>query len=238
MTIKIWAASKQGPRDENQDCILTNGWMSAGDAEYFQEIDQADLDKPLLVAIFDGMGGYTGGAFASHTAAFTMSLSQPQNELEIQKAVDKTNRELLNFTASNPKYAQMGCTFTGVLVTETSFTIAHVGDSPAYRFMHGVLAPLIELDRVPSPRNPSRYVLTQAIGRENIACRPETFPINSPLTLLLCSDGVTDVLSDEQLSKLLPATDPAHEIVSTALTSGTSDNTTAVVIEISPRERN
>lgn len=201
-----------------------------------------------LWLVADGVGGRTGGDIASSIVCTTMfeCVSRGQSLLS---AVEASHQAILSAVAAGRGAAGMGSTVVAVRVTEREFELCWVGDSRAYVWDgrlarlsrdHNHVSELLdrnEITREQAASHPQRHVITQSLGGFASAelvpghlqaeLRPDQY-------LLLCSDGLTDELSDSLIAHLLAdhRTPRAQvdALMSAALDAGGHDNITAVVI--------
>ena len=196
-----------------------------------------------LFAVADGMGGHNAGEVASAMALDKLATALQGRKalpatraLALVKAFDLANRHVFNGAQRNREQAGMGCTLSAVLFASPLLVGAHVGDSRIYRLRGGELVQLTKDHSVPE----MPHVLTRAIGSH------ETVPVDTFTTrlepedvFLLCTDGVTNVLPDAMLARLLgnarrtPAA--AVDAVLRAALRNARDNLTAVVLRIERR---
>ncbi|NPV91397.1 MAG: Stp1/IreP family PP2C-type Ser/Thr phosphatase [Firmicutes bacterium] len=210
-----------------------------------------------FLAVADGMGGHQAGEVASQLAVATLDRvvqgveDDPQPGLTLERAFLEANTEVWRQGQSNPDFYGMGTTLTAVLVGDKSLSAAHVGDSRLYLCREGKLRQLTsdhsvveELLRsgVISPQaavnHPFRHILTRALGTEksvNVDLIEETTMPGD--RLMLCSDGLTNLVSDQELEKILG--DPDHtpessvdELTELALKRGGHDNITVVIAHL------
>jgi PPM family protein phosphatase len=174
-----------------------------------------------LCAVADGMGGHLAGEVAAQLALAQLTNKAPElknikdQELEdwVKNVLIQANREVYESSTQNPVNEGMGTTLTALILREQKAVIAHVGDSRAYLWKDGNLIPLTvdhslvgELVRMGqiSPEeaetHPQRHVLVRAIGAAN------DIEVDSHLTewstgdvFILCTDGFTNVISEEEL---------------------------------------
>jgi protein phosphatase len=237
-------------RDENQDvaAALAIGRNSAeGSGEDF------------LLVVADGMGGHPAGDVASQIALNTLieafpALPDGDLGLALKQAYRRANEAVFQAGEDEPTHAGMGTTLTSALLHGKYATIAHVGDSRAYLLRgemltqvtrdHTVVAEEVAQGRITAEaarRDPRRNRLTHVIGTHP---RLESkLPAVFELTLLpgdrllLCSDGLYDVLDDGEMRLALVDQDPsdaARRLVEAATEQGTRDNATAVVAAAIP----
>ncbi len=217
--------------------------------------EDAYVWKPPLFAIADGMGGAKAGEIAAGIAADTLEGARG-GELqtdEVAALIAEANRRIWERSLADPATAGMGTTVTVALVDEAAGRVVfvHVGDSRAYRMRDGVLeqvttdhslvAELVEsgvLTPEEALRHPQRSAITRALGTEP-AVEPDVFTIEVvPGDLfLLCSDGLSDMLSEEQIAAAIERAegDPqaaGDELVKDANARGGDDNITVLLFEI------
>ena len=218
-------------REENQDAIVT-------DTE--------------LVAVADGLGGHAGGAVASTLATGLLSASFTGGSLdELAAAVRAANWVVWQRATDSPELEGMGTTLCAAgLVGDGALALVNVGDSRAYLAHEGsvrrltedhtVAAELVrdgELTQAEAVGHPQRHILTRALGmgpglRIDAFCRP----VAPGDLLLLCSDGLFNLVPDREIgSRLLSGSPPqetADALVELALSRGGGDNVSVVVAEI------
>jgi protein phosphatase len=196
-----------------------------------------------LFAVADGMGGHNAGEVASALALDTLAAAlrarkalQATPVLALEDAFKTANRRVFTAGQRNKKQAGMGCTLSAVLVASPLLVVAHVGDSRIYRLRGGGLVQLTTDHSV--PRMP--HVLTRAIGTDDTV-DVDTFTTRTAPddVFLLCTDGVTNVLPDPTIARLLESARRApgnavSEILRAAV-GYAKDNLTAVVLRIEGR---
>jgi protein phosphatase len=220
--------------------------------------DAALADPELqLFAIADGMGGHLGGEVASQVA-----LESVLSALQQKPDVPSTRHEKIllrdAFASANEAVAHeaeeralhgMGTTLTVVRFRERTAVISHVGDTRAYLVRRDRLQQLtrdqtvVELlvriglvRREDAHLHPDRHLLTQALGARD-GVKPDVLHVRVPKTarVLLSSDGLHDVVPEEQILELARLEDLDHavsELIDAANGYGGPDNVTAVLIEI------
>jgi serine/threonine protein phosphatase PrpC len=196
-----------------------------------------------LFAVADGMGGHNAGEVASALALDTLAASLRERTARpatrthaLMDAFGTANRHVFQAARRNKAQAGMGCTLSAVLLAPPLLLGAHVGDSRIYRLRGGSLEQLTEDHSVPW----MPHVITRAIGAE-ATVNTDTFttPTEPEDVFLLCTDGVTNVLPDLTIARLLessrrvPAT--AVDAILRAALPTAKDNLTAVVLRIEAR---
>jgi protein phosphatase len=209
-----------------------------------------------LYAVADGMGGHDAGEVASEIAIQTLAHAQltTANPDELADAVVAANRAVIEGAHSGLGRPGMGTTITVAVIEANRLLIAQVGDSRAYLLHashlrqitrdHSLMAELIALgDITPAEArtHPQRSVITRVLGSE-LNTQPDLYELDivSGDRLLLCSDGLTGMIEDDRIEKLLKTyTDPqqaADALVEAARQAGGYDNVTVVVVDIEGTE--
>jgi serine/threonine protein phosphatase PrpC len=224
-------ASKTGQRKENED--FAGALMGAELPEPRQEV---------IAAIADGIGGAKGGRIAAETAVrgFLDGFCDLPETMEVQRAgatiVSALNSWINSLGRQDAKLAGMGCTFTALVLRGRLAHLLHVGDTRAYR-LSGERMTCLTTDHVRPEGTGRSNTLTRALGVEaEVRLDYATQPVALHDRFLLCSDGVHGFLSDQRIADILrqrsaPA-DAAGAIVAAALHSDSTDNCTALVLDV------
>ena len=217
--------------------------------------EDAYVCEPPLFAIADGMGGAQAGELASRVAAAAIEETavEASGEEGLVAIVRTANARVFERALQDPAVAGMGTTATVALVDEEAGTIAlaHVGDSRAYRYRDGVLEQLtsdhsLVGEMVRSGRltedeaavHPHRSVITRALGTEpEVEVDTSTIDVAPGDLLLLCSDGLSAMMRDDEIARVVGASggDPTvagEELVRAANAAGGDDNVTVVLFEL------
>ncbi len=223
----------------------------------------AVINEVGVWAVADGMGGHAGGEIAAQTAIATVQAEaaassrllgngQASPTDVLTDLISRAHDAILNRARSKSKLKGMGTTIVLLTIVSGPVPVAyivHVGDSRAYRFRSGTLTlltkdhTLIEkylergiLTAETAKTHPERHVLTRALGVGSTVNPTITaFPILPEDLVLLCSDGLTKMLEDEDVRTVLAAgeIDPirvCNRLVTAALDRGGEDNVTVVVV--------
>jgi PPM family protein phosphatase len=205
-----------------------------------------------ILAIADGVGGYEGGEIASSMAvevtlnAWREGPGSWSPGRRLYRAVQRANIEIYNRALVVPELRRMASTLTAAAVVDGTLYIAHVGDCRLYLVRHGriqqftkdhtVLAERVRLGLMSSARarrHPERSTLSRCLGHELIVAIDRiTMPLRQRDGLILCSDGLYNVLDDwelEQLSCGLDAASACRVLIDNANQRGSPDNITAAV---------
>lgn len=189
-----------------------------------------------MLAVADGMGGYLGGEVASHCVLHRLQTTHWDGirDAAIREALTRAADDLRDHAQRVPTLALMGATVAGALLDNDQLLHFNVGDSRIYRWRQGVLSQLSTDDRVSGSSR-----LTQALT----ASAPEPDPhlqttrLQHDDRLLLCSDGLSDTVSNEEIGEAL-GMDPdraADALLALALQRGASDNVSLVIARLSAR---
>ncbi|WP_418581968.1 Stp1/IreP family PP2C-type Ser/Thr phosphatase [Phascolarctobacterium succinatutens] len=215
--------------------------------------------EPSLFAVADGMGGYAAGEIASRSTikafeAATHSLRYEQEEQNIRKvmleAFDKANTHVYKMAVSNESYSGMGTTMTALyLPGDGHGYCCHVGDSRLYLFRndkleqlthdHTLVADLKEQGKITDEEafvHPQRNILLQALGvEETVNADFFSFRLQEGDRLLLCSDGLSDMLRAAEISRIIGCADPeqaADKLLEQSLDNGGRDNVSLILIDL------
>jgi serine/threonine protein phosphatase PrpC len=209
-----------------------------------------------LYAVCDGMGGARAGEVASEMACLGLVSLDPASsgKKELRTAVVNTNQAIVSRSLAEDHLLGMGTTLTAAMFKDGSLILAHVGDSRAYLFRDGDLVQLTndhswvgemvrrgELTAEQAAVHPHRSVITRALGTDReVEPDVKEVEVAEGDRILLCSDGLTGMVSDEQIAALLAGTDApqaaADALAKAALAGGGEDNVTVVVVDVMPGE--
>ena len=233
-------------RQENEDSY---GYWEPESEEQFRQ-------RGRLVIIADGMGGYEGGREASHLAVETVCQvysdsagQEPQPAL--LAALHEAHARIRQYALEHPNLRGMGTTCTAVSLTGGQLHFAHVGDTRLYLVRgeqisrlthdHSYVGRLVEsglLNPEEAQHHPQRHILTAALGSgDDVTPDSPTAPValHPGDILLLCTDGLWDLLRDEELMEILsryPPTEASQQLVQMAKSRGGPDNITLQILRI------
>ena len=211
------------------------------------------LARSPLFVVADGMGGAQAGEVASRIAveAFEPGLADASHpELELAALARAANARIFELSRANAEQAGMGTTLTAAYVGEQEVAIAHVGDSRAYCLRDGQLLRLTDdhslvdelmrqgrLTPEEAIGHPQRSVITRALGPEGVVeVDTRSFQGRDGDVYLLCSDGLTTMISEEQIAATLLAHPRLHDageaLIAAANQAGGRDNITVVLIRL------
>jgi serine/threonine protein phosphatase PrpC len=216
--------------------------------------EDAAFAGPYLQLVADGVGGAAAGEVASATTTYVVSAlaaADPDadgHEL-LAAAVARAHEELRRGTAEAPERAGMATTMTALLARADAVTLAHIGDSRAYLLRAGRLVRLStdhtfvqmmldegRLSPEEAATHPYRNVVLNAVNGQDPP-HPTVRPLDVRVgdRLLVCSDGLTDLVPDPSLAEILATADPddaAADLVDAALREGGRDNVTCLVSDV------
>ena len=207
----------------------------------------------------DGMGGHAGGEEASRITTEVIrhyleaNWDAPIESYDLlEKSIYQANEGILEDQAQHPERGDMGTTVVVILFRHGETWRAHVGDSRLYRFRENLLEQITsdhtwisqavragEITEDDAKHHPWRHVLSQCLGRRDLYEGIDIHKIEEILPgdrFLLCSDGLTEEVTDELINKSLTETDDLEEavgkLVQNAKDGGGSDNITVVLVAI------
>jgi serine/threonine protein phosphatase PrpC len=208
--------------------------------------------EAALFMVADGIGGYEGGEIASRMAvditveAYRLSPPAWGAAKRLHRAVQRANIEIHNRAIAVPELRRMGTTLTAAVVEGGMLSAAHVGDCRLYLARRGrvsqitkdhtVVAERVRMGLMSAARarnHPERSMLNRSLGQELIVSVDRlSMPLVQGDRVLLCSDGLYNVLEDHELEHLLRPGDAAaacKALIETANARGSADNLTAAV---------
>ena len=243
----ITAASRVGCiRSNNEDMVLVWDRYIRNDS-YRTEIDTASLDR-FVIALADGMGGHNAGEVASQETLSNLhffindlpSGMAPGDFYEtICEWLNSVNIRIASRGVANPELADMGTTLVGIISYDHKFYWINCGDSRLYRYRDGQLKQLTTDHSLSNMTGTKRHsnIITNCIGA---GCKTSfidqyefTDDIHSGDVFVLCSDGLNDMLPDEQIQQVLAEHAEANDLCQAAIDAGGYDNVSVCVIKVS-----
>jgi serine/threonine protein phosphatase PrpC len=208
-----------------------------------------------VFAVADGMGGAQAGEVASRIAARaferrrTVSDEEPA-EGQLEQIARAANREIHQLAQEDSSRAGMGTTLTAAMLRDDEVALGHVGDSRAYLLRDGQLKRLTKdhslveelrrqgrLTEEQAEEHPQRSIITRALGPEpDVNVDTMTFPARDGDVFLLCSDGLTTMVSDDEIRQILVGSrnlrQAVNKLVDAANRGGGRDNITAIAFRV------
>ena len=213
---------------------------------------------PPLFAVADGMGGAQAGEVASKLAAAALEDTDPgtiSGPEKVTQLIQEANRRVYERANADPSTSGMGTTMTVALVEGDAVTIGHVGDSRAYLVRNHELEQLTEdhslvnellksgkLSRAEAEVHPQRSVITRAVGTDpDVDVDAFVITVDIGDVFLLCSDGLTDMVADDDILQIVEKSPEdldrvTKSLVAAANRGGGEDNITVVAFAIAPGE--
>jgi PPM family protein phosphatase len=209
--------------------------------------------QPPLFAVADGMGGAKAGEVASAVAVQAVESARDSNEpaeAQLTEIVRAANRRIYDLAVADESRRGMGTTLTLAKVHGDEVSLAHVGDSRAYRVRDGELSQLTrdhslvaELERSgqitaeAAEHHPQRAIITRALGPEpDVEVDTYTLAGRAGDLFLICSDGLTSMISDDEIGSIVRSAgtldEAADALVRAANQSGGKDNITVILFRL------
>lgn len=209
---------------------------------------------PNIFIVADGMGGHNAGDYASKYCVefFTQRISDSNISspiANIEEAISATNDNLLSKAKENMELQGMGTTFVVATIYDKMMYIANIGDSRLYVISkdikqitedHSLVEAMVktgELDRNMARVHPNKNIITRALGA-NEDVEPDFFEVTleDGDIVLMCSDGLTNMLDDRMIDKIVKANESLEETVNTlvkeANNNGGKDNIAIIMIKV------
>lgn len=208
---------------------------------------------PNLFIVADGMGGHKAGDYASRFAVETLVKLAKESMIKdpvlfLRVAIEEVNSVLYDEAAGNPDLEGMGTTMVAAVIENNTMYVANVGDSRLYLLReeleqitrdHSLVEEMVALGRL--ERGSEAYlsqknIITRAVG----ICRTVDVdffevPMQECDYVLMCSDGLSNMVNDEEISKILKTTDTLEEqtenLINKANENGGKDNIAVILVE-------
>jgi serine/threonine protein phosphatase PrpC len=215
--------------------------------------EDALLAQPPLFAVADGMGGAQAGEVASRTAVECLTGGVEEGgdrEGDLSRRIEQANARIHELSRENAEQAGMGTTLTALYVDKDTVTLAHVGDSRAYLVREGRLVRLTEdhslvdelirqgrLTPEEAQEHPQRSVITRALGPEpDVEVDTLTQGARDGDIYLICSDGLTTMVSEERVEQILrehaSLREAGEALLKAANDAGGRDNITVILLRL------
>lgn len=251
MKLRITAISDKGcVRENNEDMVLIGKKLLRDDR--LQGSTEPDEKNPIfIVAVADGMGGANKGEVASEMVLeefreriYGVSSGLDDSALKdvISSLCQVIHQKILQESMSDPAKWGMGTTLIGLLCYEGRLIVINAGDSRLYRFRNGILKQISHdhsLRELSGNSNIPSNVIVNSFGGGNtfyVEIGPAGNRVLNGDIFLLCSDGVSDMLSDEEIETVLEREGFEDALVEAAKKKGGEDNISYVLVEISEME--
>ena len=236
-------------------CQTDVGLKRNSNQDFVYASDQKVGRLPSLLIVADGMGGHAAGDLASRVCVETaVSSIEGSGQTEtipiLAEAVQKANRAVLKKAAEKPEYAGMGTTIVAAVIDGNTLYVANVGDSRLYlidddridqiTLDHSLVAAMVRSGRI-SPEqmrnHPEKNIITRAVGgEENVEVDFFDVGLHKGDVVLLCSDGLTNMVEDEQIFRIVrrekTLRDAGQKLISAANSAGGRDNISVVLARL------
>ncbi len=250
MILKIAAQSDVGClRANNEDIALVQTEFVL-DAPV-QTILNTTQDAPVILAVSDGMGGHVGGEVASRLVvekllewrnAFSSDVDYQSVFIAIEKWITETNY-LINQHANTNGLQGMGATLVAVVFTSVAILAINIGDSRLYVYRNGWLRQITRdhsLRNLTDKANIPSNIIYNFLGVDK-PIFADYFNLEGKIqdddVLLLCSDGLSDMLSDEKIEEILKMGGSTRQLIEEAKKEGGKDNITAILTWINDEKQ-
>lgn len=236
-TVSVHAFTDVGlQRARNEDAVSVGGWLCQTHTGVVTTL-QIPVTLPVVCAVADGMGGHAGGHLASSIALNTLAglTEKCSTATDIAASLDYINEQICR-VGVDPELQGLGTTIAGVCITAENVIVFNVGDSRVYSIDDGFPQQISVDDSVHDAQGRTTNLITQSLGQP-AALTPHIagFPLRQG-GFLICSDGVSAVMSDADLRAAVRNTDLtacATAIIDATRESGAHDNFSFLLVQIS-----
>ena len=238
--------------------LLSAGTTHLGRLRANNEDEYIAMPEAGVFAVSDGMGGEAAGEIASRYFIETIQALFAKNSFtseaviaaSVENVFKYSNKRILEDAEENRGHRGMGCTGDLLVFWDTRYIIGHVGDSRVYLLRNGKLGQLTKdqslvqrwvdeglLTIEDARHHPSKNIILQAIGTQPVlSCDIQIGNPRHHDIFLLCSDGLTDMVEDSEIQRILCANgslqQKAGDLIEAALDAGGRDNVTVVLCEV------
>lgn len=251
-------------RDHNEDAFIIGAIIESENEIYLRLPLETSFIKNygLIVAVADGMGGHNAGEVASDMALNLISrqlMSTRKDRVQgeelmsiIRNSVVSAHEAINDIGIKNPEYSGMGTTIAGLFFCKDALYTFHAGDSRVYRLRnggllqmtkdHSVVQALVDggqLTAEDAYQHPRKNLITISLGGGDTKCEPEVtdkYSYYENDIFLICSDGLTDMVDEETMVKILDehisVKEKVDNLIAEANKNGGEDNITALLIAI------
>jgi serine/threonine protein phosphatase PrpC len=244
-------------REHNEDAFLLADLASGARWEDASIARWPVAKRGVLLAVSDGMGGAKAGEVASAISLEALcegmfnaraSGADKDDATRLRHVIERASRAVRE-AASRPDRRGMGATLTAVLVTPSVAYVAQIGDSRAYLFRDGTICQVTHdqsyvqmlvdagaISAEAAEHSPHKNLILQVMGQqEDVDVALGSLDFRAGDRLLLCSDGLTNMVTDEKIREIVSSGDPLDvvctKLVDQANSAGGDDNITVVVAE-------
>jgi len=252
-------------RSVNEDHILVGRFVKNSGSMGIEYLDNDDFLATfgMLFAVADGIGGEQSGEVASkitlqtierHFYSFERTYANIETFSDAVKAsAMRANDTVMHVAASGVEFTGMGCTLTGVCITRSGYLVFNAGDSRVYRYRNGFLKQLTEDDTLvniavrsgqmtyeEAAVSDARHTITNSIGGPNFNLKIKEGPeLRDADRLLICSDGLHDLVPIDRMEEIISHNDTQHagrSLLAEAKLNGGLDNISLILLHYSQFE--
>ncbi len=233
--------------------ITDIGMCRTMNQDYFYTSDMPVGNLPNLFLVADGMGGHNAGEYASrHTVETVVSVAQASHKTQpveiLGEAIQAANTELIEQASADGSMRGMGTTIVAAVIFDDRIYVANVGDSRLYLVDsqirqvtrdHSFVEEMVrrgEIGREAARTHPDKNIITRAVGAaKEVEIDFFEDSLQRGMEVLLCSDGLTNMVEDEEIRRILKGqrdtAEKAERLILAANQNGGKDNVTVVVID-------
>lgn len=246
MQLRIFAVCDKGcVREHNEDAVLIDKEIFRDESKHL--VANLDEKKKFFIAVADGLGEHNAGEIASEMVLQRMmqkielledNLPQDKIAEKINLWVKEIHQEILDEGTRDITRRGMGSTLIGVLIYEGNIYYLNVGDSRLYRYRRGNLMQISKdhslKEAMGDAKIPSNFLINSFGGGEKIFV--EFAPVGGKIfdgdVLLLCSDGLSGMVNDEEIEQIIGEENPLDKLLTKAKDKGGEDNISIVIVYI------
>lgn len=244
--IVLTAASRVGcVRSNNEDMVLAYDKFVRSEV-YQTEFLTENTDR-FVIAVADGMGGHNAGEVASadvleNLQFFINDLPQNLSSVEFNEMImvwlDSVNKMIASKGLVNPSMSDMGTTLVGIIYYNKKYYWVNCGDSRLYRYRNGQLLQLSTDHSLNTTNGEKKHtnIITNCIGAGCKTSYIDMYEFTDEFlegdTYLLCSDGLNDMIKDEEIAQLMAEGANANQLCEAAIVAGGFDNVSVCVFSI------
>ena len=233
--------------------ITDIGQKRSSNQDYYYTSEMPVGNLPNLFIVADGMGGHNAGEYASKNAVDTIiemvdNSQDAQPSQILKEAIREANRRLIAKAAEEETMRGMGTTIVAATLTGRKLCVANVGDSRLYLVNNGIkqvtrdhslveeMVRIGEMDKEAARSHPDKNIITRAVGAaKEIEVDFFEIDIGESDEILMCSDGLTNMVEDEDIRRIIKGqrdtAEKAEKLIEAANRNGGKDNITVVVID-------
>ena len=244
--IVLTAASRVGcVRSNNEDMVLAYNKFVRSEV-YQTELMTENIDR-FVIAVADGMGGHNSGEIASadtleNLQFFINDLPKSLSSVEFNEMIivwlDSVNKMIASKGHVDPSMSDMGTTLVGIIYYNEKYYWINCGDSRLYRYRNGQLSQLSTDHSLNTMNGEKKHsnIITNCIGAGCKTSYIDMYEFTDDFlegdVYLLCSDGLNDMVKDEEIAHLLSEGANANQLCEAAIIAGGFDNVSACVLSV------